>query len=118
MASFGASKPSECGLKPGGFTRLSPEITRWVRTAAEMCPQFWEEWEGHCYLFSPKDTSYHWMGARTACRANNSLSDLPSVTSDREEMFIRNNTLGSTFWLGGFRLVPSFQIFHQSFNGV
>ena len=110
MASFGPSRPSECGLKPGGFTRLTPEVMNWVRTAAEMCPQFWEEWEGHCYLFSPEDTWYTWSGAQTACRARNSSSDLPSVTSDREEMFIRNNTLGSTFWLGGYRLVPSVQI--------
>ena len=64
------------------------------------------EWEGHCYLFSPEDTRYTWSAAQTACRARNSSSDLPSVTSDREEMFIRNNTEGGTFWLGLYRLVP------------
>ena len=79
------------------------------------CPQFWEEWEGHCYLFSPQDSWYTWSRAQAACRAHNSSSDLPSVTSEREEMFIRNNTLGSTFWLGGYRL-NTIILQHQMFQ--
>ena len=30
VASFGPNTPSECGLKPGGFTRLTPEVLNWV----------------------------------------------------------------------------------------
>ena len=30
VASFGPSDQSECGLKPGGFTRLTPEVLDWV----------------------------------------------------------------------------------------
>ena len=30
MASFGAGKLSECRWKPGGFTRLTPEVMNWV----------------------------------------------------------------------------------------
>jgi len=30
VASFGASKLSECGRKPGGFTRLTPEVLDWI----------------------------------------------------------------------------------------
>jgi len=82
---------------------LCPEKTEVCCKSRPECPQFWEEWEGHCYLFSPQDSWYTWSRAQAACRANNSSSDLPSVTSEREEMFIRNNTLGSTFWLGGYR---------------
>ena len=36
MASFGASRQSECGLKPGGFTRLTPEVLIWVKTVTGM----------------------------------------------------------------------------------
>ena len=31
MASFGAAKLSECRWKPGGFTRLTPEVLIWVK---------------------------------------------------------------------------------------
>ena len=30
MVSFGATKLSECRWKPGGFTRLTPEVLNWV----------------------------------------------------------------------------------------
>ena len=30
VASFGAAKLSECRWKPGGFTRLTPEVLDWV----------------------------------------------------------------------------------------
>ena len=30
VASFGPNK-SECGRKPGGFTRLTPEVMDWVK---------------------------------------------------------------------------------------
>ena len=30
VASFGPKK-SECGRKPGGFTRLTPEVLNWVK---------------------------------------------------------------------------------------
>ena len=36
MASFGATKLSECRWKPGGFTRLTPEVLHWVKTATGM----------------------------------------------------------------------------------
>ena len=36
MASFGANKLSECRWKPGGFTRLTPEVLNWVRTVTGM----------------------------------------------------------------------------------
>ena len=32
MASFGPRRQSECGQKPGGFTRLTPEVLGWVKT--------------------------------------------------------------------------------------
>ena len=30
VASFGPSNQLECGFKPGGFTRLTPEVLDWV----------------------------------------------------------------------------------------
>ena len=36
VASFGPTKPSECGLKPWVFTRLTPEVLNWVKTVAGM----------------------------------------------------------------------------------
>ena len=36
MASFGTTKLSECGQKPGGFTRLTPEVLNWVKTVTGM----------------------------------------------------------------------------------
>ena len=30
VASFGPVRHSECGQKPGGFTRLTPEVMGWV----------------------------------------------------------------------------------------
>ena len=32
VASFGPKRHSECGQKPGGFTRLTPEVLNWVKT--------------------------------------------------------------------------------------
>ena len=32
MASFGPRRQTECGEKPGGFTRLTPEVLSWVKT--------------------------------------------------------------------------------------
>ena len=32
MASFGPRRQSECGQRPGGFTRLTPEVLDWVKT--------------------------------------------------------------------------------------
>ena len=34
VASFGALKLSECGRKPAGFTRLTPEVLDWVKKTA------------------------------------------------------------------------------------
>ena len=31
VASFGPKRHSECGQKPGGFTRLTPEVIGWVK---------------------------------------------------------------------------------------
>ena len=31
VASFGATKLSECRWMPGGFTRLTPEVLNWVK---------------------------------------------------------------------------------------
>ena len=36
VASFGATKLSECRWKPGGFTRLTPEVLRWVKNVTGM----------------------------------------------------------------------------------
>ena len=36
MASFGATKLSECRWKPGGFTRLTPEVLNWVNNVTGM----------------------------------------------------------------------------------
>ena len=35
VASFGP-RHSECGQKPGGFTRLTPEVLSWVKTVTGM----------------------------------------------------------------------------------
>ena len=36
MASFGPTRNSECGQKPGGFTRLTPEVLNWVNAVTGM----------------------------------------------------------------------------------
>ena len=36
VASFGTRKVSECGQKPGGFTRLTHEVLNWVKTKTGM----------------------------------------------------------------------------------
>ena len=36
MASFGPKRHSQCGQKPGGFTRLTPEVLNWVKTVTGM----------------------------------------------------------------------------------
>ena len=36
MASFGPTIKSECGRRPGGFTRLTPEVLDWVKIASGM----------------------------------------------------------------------------------
>ena len=36
VASFGPLEPSDCGLRPGGFTRLTPEVLNWVTTVTGM----------------------------------------------------------------------------------
>ena len=36
VASFGPSRQSECGLKPGGFTRLTSEVLDWLKTVTGM----------------------------------------------------------------------------------
>ena len=36
VASFGPNRTSECGQKPGGFTRLTPEVLNWVKTVTGM----------------------------------------------------------------------------------
>ena len=36
MASFGPSKQTQCGERPGGFTRLTPEVLDWVRFTSRM----------------------------------------------------------------------------------
>ena len=36
VASFGAHKLKECKWKPGGFTRLTPEVLNWVMITAEI----------------------------------------------------------------------------------
>ena len=41
--------------------------------------------------------------AQEECKKLNGSSSLPSVTSVYEDQFLQNNTLGSTFWLGGYR---------------
>ena len=32
VSSFGPSRHFDCGQKPGGFTRLTPEVLNWVKT--------------------------------------------------------------------------------------
>jgi len=44
-----------------------------------------------------------WNTAQEECKKLNGSSSLPSVTSMYEDQFLQNNTLGSTFWLGGYR---------------
>ena len=34
VASFGASKQTECASKPAGYTRLTPALLNWVKTVA------------------------------------------------------------------------------------
>ena len=36
VASFGPSKPSECGKMPAGFATLTPEVLDWVKTFTGM----------------------------------------------------------------------------------
>ena len=36
VASFGPGEPSNCGRKPGGFTRLTPEVLNWVKKVTGM----------------------------------------------------------------------------------
>ena len=36
VASFGPSRQTDCGQKPGGFTRLTPEVLNWVKTVTGM----------------------------------------------------------------------------------
>ena len=36
MASFGPRRQTECGQKPGGFTRLTPEVLDWVKSKTGM----------------------------------------------------------------------------------
>ena len=36
VASFGPRRQSECGQKPGGFTRLTPKVLNWVKTVTRM----------------------------------------------------------------------------------
>ena len=36
VASFGPNRTSECGQKPGGFTRLSPKVLNWVKGVTGM----------------------------------------------------------------------------------
>ena len=36
VASFGPRRQTECGHKPGGFTRLTPEVLDWVKTFTGM----------------------------------------------------------------------------------
>ena len=36
VASYGPKRHSECGQKPGGFTRLTPEVLNWVKTVTGM----------------------------------------------------------------------------------
>ena len=38
VASFGPKRHSECGRKPGGFTRLTPEVLDWVKTVTVYHP--------------------------------------------------------------------------------
>ena len=32
VASFGPKRQTECGQKPGGFTRITPEVLDWIET--------------------------------------------------------------------------------------
>ena len=32
VASFGVRRQTDCGQKPGGFTRLTPDVLNWVKT--------------------------------------------------------------------------------------
>ena len=32
VASFGVGGHTDCGQKPGGFTRLTPEVLNWMKT--------------------------------------------------------------------------------------
>ena len=34
VASFGPRKNTDCGQKPAGFTRLTPEVLDWVKKTA------------------------------------------------------------------------------------
>ena len=36
VASFGPRRDEECGQKPAGFTRLTPEVLNWVKTVTGM----------------------------------------------------------------------------------
>lgn len=36
VASFGPRRQYECGLKPAGFTRLTPEVLDWVKKTAQI----------------------------------------------------------------------------------
>ena len=36
VASFGPRRRTECGQKPGGFTRLTPEVLNWVKAKSGM----------------------------------------------------------------------------------
>ena len=36
VASFGSIWDDECGQKPAGFTRLTPEVLDWVKKTAEI----------------------------------------------------------------------------------
>ena len=36
VSSFGPNRQTDCGQKPGGFTRLTPEVLNWVKTVTGM----------------------------------------------------------------------------------
>ena len=82
----------------GNFTNLSspPDFgSNCTATCVVLCPEGWEKFEGHCYLWS--DDKKNWLEAEETCQ--NHGGHLASVTDRKIYDFVVQK--GVRVWIGG-----------------
>jgi hypothetical protein len=81
-------------------TSTTAATTTWSTTpkvtTSVACPDYWEEFNGHCYLFI--EESMNWNDSESACVSEG--GHLASIHSEEEQDFVYGLVSRFAYWLG------------------
>ncbi len=87
-------------------TTTTTTTTPTTTTTTPLCDQGWDEFQGHCYLFSGSEFPTYWLSAEFSCGLDG--AHLASIHSKDELDFVLSISPMSA-WLGGSDIVAEVQ---------